>query len=287
MVAELLSIGQSKSSLNAGTEDSLVLTIRTLDKSGGIIPKSNIKVEIVDAQNAGASLSTPTALVSDENGIVTTNLGLVSANLNYKMNRTITVIVTSGTVKQEIVIPVNGTVVDISSDVNLLEEGQNAAVTVKAVDAAGKALVGAKASLVDATGAEVYSAVTTGQDGSATFKVPYDKVRNSPNQKLELLGKITVDGKNLSVSNLLSAGGVTLAANIANNVIQTVSDSSPVGVGISKNIIVKVKKFFEKYFGLGTADRNDDGFEYRVTDEEESYDLNMVAEEGEKYRLNE
>lgn len=52
-----------------------------------------------------------------------------------------------------------------------------------------------------------------------------------------------------------------------------------------ENIIVKVKKFFEKYFGLGTADKNDDGFEYRVTDEEESYDLNMVAEEGEKYLI--
>lgn len=52
-----------------------------------------------------------------------------------------------------------------------------------------------------------------------------------------------------------------------------------------ENIIVKVKKFFEKYFGLGTADRNDDGFEYRVTDEEESYDLNMVAEEGEEYKM--
>lgn len=51
-----------------------------------------------------------------------------------------------------------------------------------------------------------------------------------------------------------------------------------------ENIIVKVKKFFEKYFGLGTADKNDDGFEYKVTDEEESYDLNMVAEEGEKYK---
>jgi len=51
-----------------------------------------------------------------------------------------------------------------------------------------------------------------------------------------------------------------------------------------ENIIVKVKKFFEKYFGLGTADKNDDVFEYRVTDEEESYDLNMVAEEGEKYK---
>ena len=51
-----------------------------------------------------------------------------------------------------------------------------------------------------------------------------------------------------------------------------------------ENIIVKVKKFFEKYFGLGTADKSDDGFEYKVTDEEESYDLNMVAEEGEEYK---
>ncbi len=51
-----------------------------------------------------------------------------------------------------------------------------------------------------------------------------------------------------------------------------------------ENIIVKVKKFFEKYFGLGTADKNDDGFEYKVTDEEESYDLNIVAEEGEEYK---
>lgn len=54
-----------------------------------------------------------------------------------------------------------------------------------------------------------------------------------------------------------------------------------------ENIIVKVKKFFEKYFGLGTADKNDDGFEYRVTDEEEGYNLSRVAEDGEKYRLNE
>ena len=51
-----------------------------------------------------------------------------------------------------------------------------------------------------------------------------------------------------------------------------------------ENIIVKVKKFFEKYFGLGTTDRNDDGFEYRVTDEEEGYNLSRVAEEEEEYK---
>ena len=54
-----------------------------------------------------------------------------------------------------------------------------------------------------------------------------------------------------------------------------------------ENIIVKVKNFFEKYFGLGTADKNDDGFEYKVTDEEEGYNLSRVAEDGEKYRFNE
>ena len=51
-----------------------------------------------------------------------------------------------------------------------------------------------------------------------------------------------------------------------------------------ENIIIKVKKFFEKYFGLGTADKNDDGFEYKVNDEEEGYNLSRVAEDKEKYK---
>lgn len=51
-----------------------------------------------------------------------------------------------------------------------------------------------------------------------------------------------------------------------------------------ENIIIKVKKLFEKYFGLGTADKNDDGFEYKVTDEEEGYNLSRVAEDTEKYK---
>ncbi|MGR2922830.1 Ig-like domain-containing protein [Acinetobacter sp. 1125_18A] len=239
--AEVLSVGQSKASLNAGTDDSLTLTIRTLDKNGGIIPKANVKIEIVDAVNSGASLGTTANMVSDDKGIATTSVALsASSNLNFKMNRTITLIITSGKVKQELTIPVNGTVVAISSDVNLLEEGQTGTVTVSAVDAAGKALVGAKASLVNSSGEEVFSAVSTDNTGNAVFKIPYATVKNSPNQKLELIGKIAVEGNNQAVSNLLSSGGITLIANVANNVIQIVSDSNPVGVGVNKNITVKV-----------------------------------------------
>ena len=239
--ADLLSVGQSKSNLNAGTADSMTLTIRTLDKNGGIIPNAKVELQIVDAATSGASLSTPTKVTSDEKGVVTTDLVLASnPNLNFKMNREITVIVTSGKAKQTLTIPVNGTAITISSDVNLLEEGQSATVTVKAVDSAAKPLVGAKASLVDAAGNEVTAVTTTGSDGSAVFKIQYDKVKNSANQKLELVGKIAVDGQNQSVANLLTAGGITLAANIANNVLQAVSDSSPVGVGAAKKITVKV-----------------------------------------------
>ncbi|MDG9950801.1 Ig-like domain-containing protein [Acinetobacter ursingii] len=239
--AEILSVGQSKASLNAGTDDSLALTIRTLDKSGAIIPKANIKIEILDAANSGASLSTTSNLVSDEKGIVTTNVVLsASSNLNFKMNRTITVVITSGTVKQELIIPVNGTVVAVSSDVNVLEDGQTGTITVSAVDAAGKAIVGAKASLVNISGEEVFSAINTDNSGNAVFKIPYSTVRNSTNQKLELIGRITVEGQNQTVSNLLSSGGVILTANVVNNVIQVVSDSNPVSVGVNKNIIVKV-----------------------------------------------
>ena len=56
----------------------------------------------------------------------------------------------------------------------------------------------------------------------------------------------------------------------------------------------KFRKKVEVYLGKNQhyiesyeADFYDDGFEYKVTDEEESYNLSRVAEDGEKYRLNE
>lgn len=45
-----------------------------------------------------------------------------------------------------------------------------------------------------------------------------------------------------------------------------------------ETIISKVKKFFEKYFGLGTVAENDDQLEYKDSDETNSDSLDMVAE---------
>ena len=51
-----------------------------------------------------------------------------------------------------------------------------------------------------------------------------------------------------------------------------------------ENIIVKVKKFFEKYFGLGTAVDINDEFEY-TNIYEENDNLSFVAENREKYNI--
>lgn len=238
--AELLSVGQSKSSLNAGGDDSLTLTIRTLNKSGGIVPKANVKIEIKDAKNTGASLDTPSDLVSGDNGLVTTKISLINSTLDQRINRSITVIVSSGQAKQELTIPVNGTAISISSDISLLEEDGTANVTLTALDAVGAPLANAKASLVDSSGNPVGDTKTTNKDGKAIFAIPYSLVAGSANRQLILTGKLTVDGANQAISNLLTTDSVTLTANVANNVLQLISNTNPVGVDEVKTITVKV-----------------------------------------------
>lgn len=51
-----------------------------------------------------------------------------------------------------------------------------------------------------------------------------------------------------------------------------------------QTIIDKIKKFFEKYFGLGNSVNEDENIVYDITDDESSEYLDMVAEDGEKYK---
>lgn len=238
--AELLSIGQSKSSLNAGGEDKLTLTIRTLDKQGGVIPNAAVKLEILDAAASGASLSTPSSVNSDENGTITTDLSLSNSNLGQRINRTIKLKITSGSAVQELEIPVNGTALSITSDVNLLEVGNTATITLTALDAVGKPLVGAKAGITDSNSNDIGTTKLTDSAGKATFTVPYATVLNRANQRLELLGKISVNTNEQTVNNLITTDSVTLVANVANDTLQVTSNSNGAGVGEAKAISIKV-----------------------------------------------
>lgn len=50
-----------------------------------------------------------------------------------------------------------------------------------------------------------------------------------------------------------------------------------------ESIIEKIKKFFEKYFGIWNSDNNEDAIVYDIT-EDDTESLAMVAEEGEEYK---
>ena len=53
-----------------------------------------------------------------------------------------------------------------------------------------------------------------------------------------------------------------------------------------QTIIDKLKKFFEKYFGINSSNNEENNeIRYDVTDEEDNNNLAMVAEDGEKYNL--
>lgn len=239
VTASILSVGQSKSSLNAGGEDSLTLTIRTMDSKGGVVANANVKVEIKDAINAGASLSTPSSLSSDSNGIVTTNLTILNSTLAQRLNRTITVVISSGSTSQELQIPVNGAKLSISSDSNILDEGNNATVTLKAVDAIGSSLVNVNANLIDIDGNDIAGTVLTNASGIAVFTIPYNLVKNSKNNKLEISGKVSVQANNI-YTNLLTTDSLTIVANVLNATLQNTTVSSNIAIGESKAISVKV-----------------------------------------------
>ena len=52
-----------------------------------------------------------------------------------------------------------------------------------------------------------------------------------------------------------------------------------------QTIIDKIKKFFEKYFGINSSNNEENNeIRYDITDEEDNDNLGMVAEDEEEYK---
>ena len=52
-----------------------------------------------------------------------------------------------------------------------------------------------------------------------------------------------------------------------------------------QTIIDKIKKFFEKYFGINSSNNEENNeIRYGITDEEDNNNLGMVSEDGEIYK---
>ena len=241
-IAQILSIGQSKASLNAGSEDTIDFTIRTLNQNGGIIPNAAVNIEILDAANSGASLTTKSNLTSDTTGKITTTLQLNNSSLSNRLNRSITLKISSGNTIQNLVIPVQGTTIDISADGISIDENSSAKIKVLAKDATGGSIIGAKVRLVDVSGNPItgLAEAITSSIGEAAFEVPFELINKSPSQKMVILGQLYVGSDDSNFQR--SSSNITLTALTKNNdFVATSNNSIPAEIGKPIPLSVAIK----------------------------------------------
>ncbi|AXI02011.1 beta strand repeat-containing protein [Aquirhabdus parva] len=239
-----IAVSQSKATLSTGG-DSITLTFRVLDKNGGAILKAPLAISIANLANSGASLSTPSAIVTDATtGLATVTLTLANDVVDYRINRNIALTVTSTqagvTATQQLVIPTTGTKLTLATNSSTLTAGQSAQVSATAVDGVGQLIAGATVNLLDSAGKVIpgIASQKTGTNGVATFSVPATAVPAS--------GQLTVTGQLVgNVDTTITQTGnnsVTLTASIPNQAITFLSSSSAlVNINTNASLAVQVQ----------------------------------------------
>lgn len=181
-------------SLNSGG-DSIGLTIKVLDDKGGVLKDIPVELEILDLQKSGTSLGSASSLVTNEQGLVTTSLDLGTQGLNTKINHDVVLRVKAGTgssqIVQDLTVPVVGSKLVLSSNAEILSEGQTAVVVARATDSKGIAIANAQVSLLDDSGKAIGTAQNTSSIGEATFNIPVSQVNAAPSGKLNLKAQVS------------------------------------------------------------------------------------------------
>ena len=232
--------GSAGSSSSGGTSTtSPAVTPATVEvlTSSGVLASAGAEAVITAfvKSSANVSLAGQTVSFAASSGIlqasssVTNDNGVVTAKLSAGSNksiRDITVTVTSGGVKGEIVIPVTGTRLSIAGNVSLQAGGAATQYTVRAVDSTGSPVAGASIKVASTLGNAVSPAdLTTDASGSAT-------VLYTPNKAG--LDKLTISG-------LGSTASVDLSVNASDFAVVSPSNNTQVPVGEDQIVTVRYR----------------------------------------------
>lgn len=232
--------GSAGSSSSGGTSTtSPAVTPATVEvlTSSGVLASAGAEAVITAfvKSSANVSLAGQTVSFAASSGIlqasssVTNDNGVVTAKLSAGSNksiRDITVTVTSGGVKGEIVIPVTGTRLSIAGNVSLQAGGAATQYTVRAVDSTGSPVAGASIKVASTLGNAVSPAdLTTDASGSAT-------VLYTPNKAG--LDKLTISG-------LGSTASVDLNVNASDFAVVSPSNNTQVPVGEDQIVTVRYR----------------------------------------------
>ena len=187
-----ISVSQSKPNLVSGN-DSMSLTFRVLDANGGVVLDAPLTLSISNPTIAGASLTTTSVLNTDPvTGLVSTDIVLTNSNTDYRINHDIKLTASSAqggvAITREIIIPVRGTRLTLTSSTTTLSPATSATVSATAIDGSGQPLSNTKVNLLSTSG--VISFAQTDSSGIATFTVPAATVSAASGSQLTLTASL-------------------------------------------------------------------------------------------------
>jgi hypothetical protein len=196
--AASVSVTSDKANLSSDGQPSALMTVFVKDSSNRALPNTSVSVQTTDS----GSILQVTDAKTGANGSMT--FTLIS---NSKVNRTIPVTVSVGSLRASIDIPVGGTTATLSGPQSLAVSGQGDYVAV-IKDAAGVAVANSEVALTSSAGNTITPAkIKTDSNGQAAFKVATTKTGNDV---------LTVSGAGaqaalvvLVASNQLTLSGVT------------------------------------------------------------------------------
>ncbi len=236
-----ISLSQTKPNLISGN-DSVSMTFRVLDANGGVILGAPLTLSISNPTLSGGSLSTSSLLTTDPvTGLANTDVELSNSNTDYRINHDIKLTASSAqggvAITREIIIPVRGTRLTLTSNTTTLSPAASATVSATAIDGSGQPLANTKVNLLSTSG--IISFALTDSSGIATFTLPAATVSAASGSQLTLTASL--EGSVPTVTQA-SNNSVTLSVPTTNQSLSFLSTTdTTANINTPANVNVQVQ----------------------------------------------
>lgn len=262
----LISSSVSKTNLITGGDEANVI-FRVADTNGGVLKNVPVVLSIENPQVSGATLTTERELKTNEQGVVTTSVVLSAGTVDSRINHDIKLKATISRVEfddkgnpsyseaavQEVTFIASGTSIDITSNKNNLNPGDEVTVTVVAKDGLSNNIAGANVILQDSAGNALETEVVTkdesgnvinklnkpitNENGEVRFKLKEKDMPFDANGNAKVFAKIFGETKTQDQTSTASVNFVA----VDKSGISFINLDEAKGTPIGQNVTVKVQ----------------------------------------------
>lgn len=185
---------QSSTTITTGG-GSVDLTFRVTDLDGGALSGVPLQLSITEPQKVGASLSTPSRLSTDSDGMVKTTVNVEGRTLdhliNHPVNITARILDANNNVValQPVTINVTGTTLTLDANKTVVNAGESLDVTATARDGRGNFIANAQVAILSEAGVELARA-RTNETGKVFLNLPAALLTPNADGEVVLSGRL-------------------------------------------------------------------------------------------------